>query len=125
MAAVVLPVVATACYHAQVRGVVPHLNRLVPSEGDVSDDAVVLVTVEGVGFDSLNTIYFGEVVLREVPRTSPTTIRFMVPLDDAQRPGQREAPPAALPAGRYDVSVTTAKGQSNRLVFTLLRSKHQ
>jgi hypothetical protein len=103
----------------------PRLNRLLPAEGDVSGDAVVLVIAEGVGFDSLNTVHFGEVVLRGIPRNSPTTIRFMVPLDDSQRPGQREAPPTILPEGRYEVSVATAHGQSNRLVFTLLRSKRQ
>ena len=96
------------------------MRSLTPSRGDVTQGQVVDVIVDGSGFDSLNTVRFGELVLRQVPRLSATTLRFSVPLDDVQRPGRGEAPPAPLSSGRYMVRVTTSRGTSNALAFTLL-----
>lgn len=95
----------------------PQLVRLTPAEGDLSRGAPVDVVVEGRGFAATNTVRFGALEFRQVPRVSPTQLRFQVPLDDAARPGRGEAPPGPLASGRYDVTVTTARGTSNALPF--------
>jgi|GEM_PF-2425025 len=118
-----LPIVLTAvaCHRGAGRSGAPMLEHLTPDRGDVSRGAVVEVLVQGQGFDSVNTVLFGAVTLRQVRRVSPTTLRFTVPLDDAQRVGRGEAPPIALSAGVYPVRIATARGTSNTLSFTLER----
>ncbi len=115
--------VVAGCHRTAATGVAPSLRSLTPSRGDITQDQVVDVIVDGVGFDSLNTVNFGELVLRQVPRVSATTLRFSVPLDDVQRPGRGEAPPARLSGGSYAVRITTARGTSNALAFTLLNGR--
>ena len=115
--------VVAGCHRTPTSGQAPSLQTLSPSRGDVTQGQVVDVIVTGVGFDSLNTVNFGDLVLRQVPRRSATTLRFTVPLDDVQRPGRGESPPARLPSGPYAVRVTTARGSSNALAFTLLNER--
>jgi len=98
----------------------PQLLRLTPAEGDVTRGAPVEVVVEGRGFAAANTVRFGELEFRQVPRLSSTRLRFQVPADDAARPGRGGAPPGPLASGRYDVTVTTPRGTSNALPFQLL-----
>jgi hypothetical protein len=119
-----VPIVLTAvaCHRGTGQPGAPMLEQLTPDRGDVSRGAVVEVLVKGQGFDSLNTVLFGAVTLRQVRRISPTTLRFTVPLDDQQRVGRGEAPPLALSAGVYPVRVATARGTSNTLSFTLERA---
>lgn len=95
----------------------PQLVRLTPADADLTRGAPVDVEVEGRGFAPLNTVRFGALEFRQVPRVSATRLRFQVPLDDAARPGRGEAPPGPLASGRYDVTVTTARGTSNALPF--------
>ncbi len=108
------------CHHAPRGGTAPSLTSLSPNRADVSQGQVVDVTVNGAGFDSLNSVSFGDLELRQVPRLSASTLRFTVPLDDVQRPGRGEAPPARLVGGTYSVRVRTSHGTSNVLPFTLV-----
>ena len=111
-----LPVFA-ACH--QRGSVAPVIERLTPATADVSRGAMIDVTIAGRGFDSLNTVHFGRVLLRQVPRTSPTSLRFTVPRDDEQMQDRGAAPVVPLASGMYSVSVTTKRGTSNALPFTL------
>ncbi|MBM4192768.1 MAG: hypothetical protein FJ202_00110 [Gemmatimonadetes bacterium] len=95
------------------------LGRLSPAVGTVSRGEVVEVVITGRGFDSLNTVHFGPIELRNVPRRTATEIRFVVPIDDSMRPLRGEAPPQPLTTGPYDVSITTSRGRSNALRFML------
>lgn len=97
----------------------PTLASLTPNRGNVARGDIVEVVVNGAGFDSLNTVHFGDIVLRQVPRRSLTTLRFSVPLDDAQRSNRGGSPPVPLSSGPYPVRVTTSKGESNALMFQL------
>jgi hypothetical protein len=105
-----------ACHH---RGGSPSLSALSPASADVSRGQVVEVVVQGSGFDSLNVVHFGVIELRQVPRRSATELRFTVPLDDVQQPARGEAPPHPLASGTYAVRISTARGTSNALMFTL------
>ncbi len=112
----VLPLVV-AC-HQRGRAV-PVIESLTPATADVTRGAIIDVTIRGRGFDSLNTVQFGRVLLRQVPRTSATSLRFTVPRDDEQIPDRGAAPVTPLASGTYPVSVTTRQGTSNTLAFTL------
>ena len=117
-----ISIVVLGCHHLSTTDA-PTLRSLTPNRADVGQGQVVDVIVSGHGFDSLNTVSFGELVLRQVPRLSATTLRFSVPLDDVQRPDRGEAPPMRLPGGTYKVRVSTARGASNALAFTLLNGQ--
>jgi hypothetical protein len=115
-ACLLLPFVV-ACHHRV--GSAPVLESLAPASADISRSDPVNVTITGRGFDSLNTVYFGRVQLRQVPRTTATSVRIAVPRDDEQVPDRGGAPVLPLPSGIYEVRVGTARGVSNALPFTL------
>ncbi len=112
-----------SCRHRSETNIVPRIESLSPANGSVADGSIISVLVTGSGFDSLNTVHFGRLELRQIPRISETTLRFVVPLDDSQLPDRGEAPPQALAEGPYTVTVSTSRGRSNVLTFTLQRSK--
>lgn len=99
---------------------VPVIASLTPDRADLSRGDLVDVVIAGTGFDSLNTVHFGRVRLRQVPRQSSTSLRFMVPRDDEQVPDRGGAPVLPLPTGTYEVRVSTAHGTSNALSFALV-----
>lgn len=109
--------VAPACHTRHAAA--PLITALTPSSADVTRGDPVDVVVAGRGFDSLNTVHFGWVRLQQVPRTSPTSLKFQVPRDDEQVPDRGGAPVQPLPSGTYDVRVSTTRGSSNALAFTL------
>jgi len=118
MASVILLPLLVGCHH---RGrAVPVIESLTPNAADVSRGSLTDVTVAGRGFDSLNTVHFGRVLLRRVPRTSATSLRFTVPRDDEQIPNRGAAPVTPLASGTYLVTVSTLQGTSNELPFTLM-----
>ncbi len=121
VAAIICVAVVGACHRGAGATMAPALRALVPSRADVSSGQVVDVRVDGEHFDAFNTVHFGEITLTQVPRLSATTLRFSVPLDDAQRRPRGEAPPQMLTAGTYAVRVTTSHGTSNALAFVLQR----
>jgi hypothetical protein len=84
---------------------------------------VVEVTLFGTGFTpgkpGQNTVHFDGTALKLVPASSDgRQIVFAVP-DMINRGGG--APPSALRAGRYDVSVETTSGTSNAVTVRVYR----
>ena len=84
---------------------------------------VVEVTLSGTGFiagkPGQNTVHFNGIALRQVPASSDgRQIVFAIP-DIISRGG--EAPPSALRAGRYSVSVETNSGTSNVVSIRVYR----
>ena len=96
---------------------IPQIIRLTPAVADVTRGIPIEVAVEGRGFAARNTVHFGALEMRQVPRVTSTLLRFQVPLDDTAMPRRGGAPPAPLASGRYDITVTTARGTSNALPF--------
>jgi hypothetical protein len=85
--------------------------------------SVVEVTLSGSGFipgkPGQNTVHFNGAVMRQVPATSDgRQIVFAIP-DKISHGG--EAPPAALRAGSYSVSVETLSGTSNAVTIRVYR----
>jgi len=84
---------------------------------------VVEVTLSGSGFiagkPGQNTVHFNGTALRQVPASSDgRRIVFAIP-DIVSHGG--EAPPSALRAGRYSVSVETISGTSNAVTIRVYR----
>lgn len=84
---------------------------------------VVEVTLSGTGFlpgkPGQNTVHFNGTVLRQVPATSDgRQIVFAIP-NMISHGG--EAPPSALRAGSYSVSVETLSGTSNAVTIRVYR----
>jgi hypothetical protein len=84
---------------------------------------VVEVTLSGTGFipgkPGQNTVHFNGTALKLVPASSDgRQIVFMVP--DMINSGGG-APPSALRAGRYSVSVETTSGTSNAVTVRVYR----
>jgi hypothetical protein len=111
-----------AACHARTTGA-PMLTRLSPERVDISGGAVVELTVIGTGFDSLNTVHLGRLVVPAVRRLNDTTMRFAVPTDDRFLPDRGGAPLAPLAGGTYDLRIANAKGMSNTLRITLVNSR--
>jgi hypothetical protein len=92
------------------------LTSMTPSSGAVGD--ITRVVLKGCGFGAVgNVIAFGRAQIRDVASTDGgTTLEFNVP---TRIPSRGEVPPRMITAGTYDVTVTTPRGTSNALVFTL------
>jgi hypothetical protein len=116
-----------AACHARAGGASPRgapwLTRLVPERVDISGGAVVDLTVFGTGFDSLNTVHLGRLVVPAVPRLNDSTMRFAVPTDDRFLPDRGGAPLAPLTGGVYDLRIESTKGMSNTLRVMLVNSR--
>ncbi len=114
-----------ACHHRGVAA--PTLETLTPSAATVSQGEQVTVTASGRHFDALNTVRFGQIELRQVPRVShsrtASTLRFTVPVNDEQLPDRGGAPVRPLASGRYDVQVITSHGTTNAVPFTLINGR--
>jgi hypothetical protein len=101
----------------------PLLTRLAPERVDISGGAVVELTVFGTGFDSLNTVHLGRLVVPAVRRLNDSTMRFAVPTDDRFLPLRGGAPLAPLTGGMYDLRIESTKGMSNTLRVMLVNSR--
>lgn len=98
---------------------VPQLIELIPPSGAAGEAYPLTVTIRGTGFAPTgNTVEFGPVKISDLPSPDAGRIDLAVPKSIA---GRGAAPPAVLPPGDYQVTVTTAAGTSNALVFTLTR----
>ncbi|MCC6888618.1 MAG: IPT/TIG domain-containing protein, partial [Hyphomicrobiales bacterium] len=96
-----------------------HLIELVPRAGPAGPAYPLQVTIRGTGFSrTSNTVEFGPVRIAEIASQDGTQLSFQVP---KLVTGRGEVPPAVLSAGEYRVTVTTAAGTSNALVFELTR----
>jgi hypothetical protein len=92
------------------------LTSLTPTSAEAG--AIATVTLVGCGFDDANnTVLFGPAQVRGVRSTNGgTRIQFAAPTEVRTSP---EVPPMQLEAGTYPVSVRTARGVSNVILFTL------
>ena len=99
---------------------IPVIERIEPATGWAGPDYPLEATVHGTGFlESGNVIVFGPVTINERASTNGgTQIVFPVP---KQQRSRIEVPPMVLPVGEYAVTVTTAEGTSNVVIFTLTR----
>jgi hypothetical protein len=96
----------------------PELRDLAPNEGGADPGEVVEMTIVGCGFDErANTVRFGEVSMRNLPASAGGT-RIIITVPKTV-PSTGEAPPMQIGAGTYAVTVTTDRGTSNVLRFTL------
>ncbi len=97
----------------------PTIERLEPSEGRAGVAYPIQVTIYGSGFmpDS-NAVAFGPVSVNRPSSSGGTEITFSVP---KQRQIGREAAPMVMQPGEYEVTVTTSRGRSNAVTFTLTR----
>ncbi len=111
----------SACHHRGATA--PTIESVTPAAADVSRGEQVTVIISGRDFDALNTVRFGPIALRQVPRVShsrtASTLQFTVPVNDEQQPDRGGAPVRPLSSGRYSVQVITSSGTSNALFFTL------
>jgi hypothetical protein len=95
------------------------LIEIVPRVGRAGPAYPLQVTVRGTGFSTTaNTVEFGPARIADLASPDGTQLTFQVPKLMTSR---GEAPPAVLPPGEYRVTVTTAAGTSNALVFELTR----
>jgi hypothetical protein len=120
-----LPLVAglgLAACHAQ-SGSAPILTSLSPTAADITSGNPVEITVRGAGFDSLNTVHFGRLVIPSVARSNDSTLRFGIPTDDTFLTDRGPAPVQPLASGTYEVRVETRKGRSNPLPITVVNGR--
>jgi hypothetical protein len=96
----------------------PVLVALSPSSGRAGMDYPVQVTIEGNGFaQEDNVVIFGGIPVEGLPSSDGgTRISFWVP---KEIPSTGEVPPMVLDPGEYEVTVTTPRGISNSMTFTL------
>lgn len=120
--AIATTLVALGACHAQSNGA-PIITSLAPITADITSGNHVEVTVRGAGFDSLNTVHFGRLVIPSVPRTNDSTLRFGIPTDDTFLTDRGPAPVQPLAGGTYDVRVETRKGRSNALTMTVVNGR--
>jgi hypothetical protein len=92
------------------------ITSLAPTTAEAGSIAPIAIT--GCGFDPAdNTVAFGEVVFRNVRSTANgTRITINAP---TEIPSRGEVAPMAMAPGSYQITVRTARGQSNVMVFTL------
>lgn len=99
----------------------PVIESLEPSSGPAGAAYPLRITILGTGFaDSGNVVRFAAVAVPVLAEESSTRIVFLAP---KERPSTGEAPPFVLPAGDYDVTVTTPAGTSAPATFTLTRGE--
>jgi hypothetical protein len=97
----------------------PQLIDIVPASGPAGEAYPIQATIRGTGFlPAGNVVEFGPVKLPDLPSTGGVRITFSVP---KLVPSRGEVPPMVLTEGDYRVTVTTAAGTSNALIFRLTR----
>jgi hypothetical protein len=115
--AFVLPMVANPVVLAQAQP--PSLIDIVPASGQAGASYPLQATIHGTGFmPAGNVVEFGPVTIRDLPSVDGLRISFDVP-KLVQSKG--EVPPMVLTESPYRVTVTTASGRSNSLLFRLTR----
>ncbi|MBI3549942.1 MAG: hypothetical protein HY078_12970 [Elusimicrobia bacterium] len=96
----------------------PILVKLQPSAGISAMGMIQKVKIIGTGFQPLgNVVRFGPVKLESIASKGGTEIEFYAP---TEVPSGGEVPPMRLGQGEYKVTVTTAEGTSNALVFMVM-----
>ncbi len=97
----------------------PRIERIDPTSGPAGEDYPIDLTIYGVGFTTDNIVHFGSVALPNRPSTNGgTQITVAVPKIMESR---GEVPPLVLQPGEYPITVTTARGTSEPVMFRLTR----
>ena len=96
----------------------PVIERVVPDRGPAGSDYPIRVTIEGRRFaDSGNTVTFAAVATPDLPGTHDCTrIEMFLPKEGST--AGEVSPPPLLP-GDYELTVTTPRGTSPPVRFTL------
>jgi hypothetical protein len=114
----VLGLAACAATSGGGRAAAPRIDAIRPDSGPAGAAYPIEATLTGSGFDSTgNTVRFGSIVVPgQLSSRGGTVLTFPVPKEMASR---GEVPPMVLEPGRYEVTVTTRAGMSNKVTFTL------
>ncbi len=101
-------------------GSAPVITRLEPSSGRAGEDYPIDLTIYGSGFEEMgNVVHFGSVTISNRPSANAgTQITVAVP-KIIESSG--EVPPFVLQPGEYPITVTTAHGTSEPVMFRLTR----
>ncbi len=98
----------------------PVIDRIEPTSGPAGEDYPIDLTIYGSGFtEADNVVHFGSVDVSNRPSTNAgTQIKVAVP-KIIESGG--EVPPFVLQPGEYPITVTTANGTSEPVMFRLTR----
>ncbi len=98
----------------------PRIERIDPTSGPAGEDYPIDLTIYGSGFtEADNVVHFGSVTISNRPSTNGgTQITVAVP-KIIESSG--EVPPFVLQPGEYPITVTTAHGASEPVMFRLTR----
>ncbi len=98
----------------------PIIDRIDPTSGPAGEDYPIDVTIYGSGFAEIdNVVHFGSVAVPNRPSTNAgTQITLAVP---KIMESSGEVPPFVLQPGEYPITVTTARGTSEPVMFRLTR----
>ena len=101
-------------------GNAPVITRLEPTSGPAGEDYPIDLTIYGSGFaEADNVVHFGSVTISNRPSTNAgTQITVAVP-KIIESSG--EVPPFVIQPGEYPITVTTARGTSEPVMFRLTR----
>ena len=98
----------------------PSIDRIDPTSGLAGEDYPIDLTIYGSGFaETDNVVRFGVVTIPNLPSMNAgTQITIAVP-KIVESSG--EVPPLVLQPGEYPITVTTAHGTSELVMFRLTR----
>ncbi len=98
----------------------PIIDRIEPTSGPAGEDYPIDLTIYESGFtEAGNVVHFGSVDISNRPSTNAgTQIKVAVP-KIIESGG--EVPPFVLQPGEYPITVTTARGTSEPVMFRLTR----
>jgi hypothetical protein len=97
----------------------PRIERIDPTSGPAGEDYPIDLTIYGSGFTTNNVVHFGSVAIPNRPSTNGgTQITVAIPKITES---SGEVPPFVLQPGEYPITVTTARGRSEPVMFRLTR----
>ena len=95
----------------------PKIHTVTPGSAPVGRADVTRVRITGCGFDPLNSVTFGTVVVNQIAsRENGTVIILAIPKETY---GATESGPMRLPPGTYPLRVRNPRGISNSFDFVL------
>ncbi len=117
--------IADGCAHGPSMDALPNtghpiIDRIDPTSGPAGEAYPIDLTIYGSGFSEAdNVVHFGPVTISSRPSTDAgTQINVAVP-KIIESSG--EVPPLVLQPGEYPITVTTARGTSEPVMFRLTR----
>ncbi len=98
----------------------PRIERIEPTSGPAGEDYPIDLTIYGGGFaDTNNVVHFGSLTIANRPSTNGGTQIIVAVPKITESSG--EVPPFVLQPGEYPITVTTARGTSEPVMFRLTR----